>query len=101
MIAKNNMTNYISENMQLSGCYKNPESNEDNITYDNTTFSKSTSLLLEGENFNDDLYIDNDQVLNNTNTLEHSCMIDLVNLLEDTSCPDSAVTRIVARDKKL
>ena len=94
----NNTNINISESMQilLTESYYNSEDNDNNNHEDDSYSIASYSTLSSNDEFlNDDQLLQNDQILGKIFTRDQRCIINLIKLLEDMNCPDSAVEKII------
>ena len=91
-----NIMNFISEDMQF--LLDNTDYNEEEINSNDSTYSGGSSTLSsEDDNLEYWLKMENDNefVLGDIYTLEQRCMVNLLKILEDMNCPDTAVTKII------
>ena len=91
-----NIMNFISEDMQF--LLDNTDYNEEEINSNDSTYSEGSSTLSsEDDNLEYWLEMENDNefVLGDIYTLEQRCMVNLLKILEDMNCPDTAVTKII------
>ena len=87
--------------MQLLYNNSDFESDMENKSNDETYSIGPSSVSSDDEYIDDDSTIKNKEVLGNIFTIEQCCMINLIKLLEDMQCPDTAVTKIIDQARTL
>ena len=90
-------TNYFTDDMQYMLDDANALNDDDN-SHDSTYSAGSVTSLSDKENLDQWFETennDNELVLGNIYTLEQRCMINLMKILEDMNCPDTALTKII------
>ena len=88
-----NHNNFMLPEMQLLYNNSDFESDMENDSNDETYLIGPSSVSSDDEYIDD--AIENKEVLGNIFTIEQRCMINLIKLLEDMQCPDTAVTKII------